>query len=511
MSFKKKPHSIDEQKFKRLTLTVLVNLIIVFFSFRSMFQTRFSPDGYGMALNFFNDSASGSLNLGRISTYLVTKIMILLNCNPTANQIQFSIIFCIIIAWASSQISILIISEQKHTRPLNNIVFSLSVLLAFINVFYTELFYFSDGMLFWSLGLFFCVLAIYCFWKARKTKQIAYPIIFLFISFGFYQAYLGFFVIFGSILILVEYLQIENAESLQKAFSKWLILLFDGGVSSFLIIVSMKAMTLLNFARTTDRSPSLDLEIVYRNIRKICLEQSRILIEGLHFWKWGILVTLLVLIFMLIILFLRYKISIKTMLLIGFLFLTDYILIFAPHVFAKNVWIQPRTICSFFGLLSYGLIVIATIETLHKKKIFFVNCLLIIVLAVNISKIDIIGKEQCISNVFDKIEAYTIVDNIEKYEEETGIKVDTIYVHYDKNITWGYNGIKYAFEDVNRRLEHVSWALGDCLEYYTTRKFSVLTTEDEKHNNIFMNKDWDSLIPEEQFVFDRNVIYIAAY
>lgn len=488
-----------------------VHSVLVLLIYHVMFLTRFSPDGYGIALNFGNDSGNGFLSLGRISSYLVTQFLQIIRFNSMEHQSITAIFFCLIIAWSVTLISTIILQQLPNDNMLLQYIVHGSVLLSFVNVFYVELFYFSDGMILWACGLLFCISALYVFWKSDGWRGIASTILLLYISFGFYQAYLGFFIIFGSIFITLQYLTINDKE-MKASLKKWISLLFCGGMASAFILLSMKVMVSIGISNQTERSPTLSWQTIIQNIKKIYFEQYRILVNGMSYIQWGIGITLAIIGIALIIALIRYNVSAKKCIVIWMLFAVDYIIIFAPHVIAQAVWLQPRTLCSYFSLFTFGFILITVVNYMYSNKIpIWIPIWLLIFILINISKIQTIGVEQYVSNTQDRIEAREIVEYIEKYEAESHISVEIIRIHYDAHVTWGYEGIHYAFEDVNRRIEHVAWALGECLQYYTGRQFHVETTSDEKHIELFQERNWQQLLPEEQFVFENEVLYIAAY
>lgn len=489
----------------------VANAAIVFVTFGCMLCDRFSPDGYGFRIHFFESDQANFLSLGRPSTFLLYLILQKIHFNPAEQQLISALLFLVIIAWTTTAIAMLIIRQFPKPNHILLIIVNLSILLSFVNVFYAELFYFSDGMLTWGGGALLVLVALQQFYKVGGYKGILITMISLYIALGFYQAYLGFFVIWGTSIILIRVLMAKKDE-LTECFVEWILLLVCGGCSSVLMLIQMKLTELIGFAPSTDRSPSLDLLTICSNLKKICVEQKRILFEGMSLLKWGIGIMLAILLISGVAALIRYRYKLKQCILIGAMALINYVIVFVPHILAQNVWLQPRTICSYFTLFTFGFVFITAIHYLQSsQRSYSIPILLILFLLVNVYKIQNIGVDQRTSNILDGLECREIVSYIEKYETANNVQVDTISVNYDANITWGYRGVAYAYEDMNRRIEHVAWALSDSLAYYTGRQFVVNTTPSEKHAELFQNDDWDMLEPEEQFVFDGNVVYIAAY
>ena len=104
-----------------------------------------------------------------------------------------------------------------------------------------------------------------------------------------------------------------------------------------------------------------------------------------------------------------------------------FLLVFAPHLVANNVWMPPRSIFSFFALFTFMAVVTGYNYVRNGKSVSLaVPVVLLVLLTANIMVIQGIALDQVNVNRLDKAEAEEIVRHIREYEAENGQTVDTI-------------------------------------------------------------------------------------
>lgn len=136
---------------------------------------------------------------------------------------------------------------------------------------------------------------------------------------------------------------------------------------------------------------------------------------------------------------------------------------------------------------------------------------MLILLVANIAVIQGIGLAQIRANQLDRAEAEEVVRCIREYEAESGQTVDTISWRRDSEWTQTRPEITYTFMDMNVRAGGRSWSLTDCISYYAGRRFQSEAMSDEIWSAYFPEKDWDSLVSEEQIWFEGHTMYLMVY
>ena len=146
-----------------------------------------------------------------------------------------------------------------------------------------------------------------------------------------------------------------------------------------------------------------------------------------------------------------------------------------------------------------------------KDVPLIVPTVLLILLIANAIVIRGIALDQIRVNQLDRAEAEEIVYCIREYEAESGQTVDTISWRRDSEWTQTRPEITYTFMDMNVRAGGRSWSLTDCISYYAGRRFQSEAIPNEIWSANFQEKDWDSLVLEEQIWFEGHTMYLMVY
>lgn len=507
----------DQLSFAR----IFVLQIVLFFAICGiMLVPRFSTDSYSVYF-YTGNGLNGFLELGRVGTFLLYKALLALGINSVTMSPVFTAVFCLTVAWSAA----VFLSRLKTYLPSLDwpalLFVELAAVLAFANIYFAELFFFSDVALVYAMSTLFMTLAMMLFFHQNRVMGLCLSLLCLCCSLSFYQASLGMFMILCSALILVKHDVLwpsAEAHGTGPLVRELLWLLAVGGGASLINVLTMKVLGLAGFY--SDRSPSLGLADIVSSIQQMLRQFG-------SYYSWGYpsyLTGILKVVFILagpVLLFLladsfdknseeRYPLSSLTITLA--VLIADFLLVFAPHFLSKSVWMPPRSICSFFALFSF-MAVITGFNYLRKKKRVPLTALtaMLLLVAVNVAVIQCIALDQIKVNQMDRQEAEEIVRRIEEYEQESGQTVDTIRWRSDGAYTWTHPGIKYTFMDMNVRAGGRRWSLIDCISYYAGRRFQSAPMPEDIWGINFREGSWDSFVPEEQILFEGSTMYLMAY
>lgn len=495
-----------------------VQSILFFAIYGIMLIFRFSTDSYSVFF-YTGRSLNGFLELGRTGTYLLFRALLALGVNSVTLSPLFTGVFILTVSWSASVLLSLLKPAFHCLNLLTLLLLESGVLLAYANIYFAELYFFSDVALMYTFAVLFLTLALILFFHRNRIAGTVLALVCLHLSLSFYQAFLGFFMIFGIMTVLIRHNISEMQWTKQKAkplISDLLRLVAAGGGSSAANVLVLGFLTTMGFV--SSRGPSLHITDVLNSIRQ----------AGQQFFSYypagypGYLAAFPKIILILsgpVLLFLledsfsrkreRYPVS---GLVITFLMLLAGVLsTFAPHFIAKSVWMPPRSICSFFAVFTVTAAVIG--HNSHSKKImpFAGTAVVLLVLMVNIVCIQGIALDQVKVNRRDKREAEEIVRLIQEYEQESGQSVDTISWRWDSRYNLTYPEIKYTFMDMNVRAGARSWSLVDCIGYYAGHKFRKENMPNKIFEAYFWGQTWDSFQPEEQIRFEGNRMYLMVY
>lgn len=495
-----------------------VQCILFFAVYGIMLVPRFSTDSYSVFF-YTGGSLNGFLEMGRTGTYLLYRILLALGVNSVTLSPLFTGVFILTVSWSSSVLLSLLKPAFHRLNLLTLLLLESGVLLAYANIYFAELYFFSDVALVYTFAVLFLTLALILFFHRNRIAGAILALVCLYLSLSFYQAFLGFFMIFGIMTILIRHDISGMQWTKQKAEplgSDLLRLIVAGGGSGAASVLTLMFLTEMGFV--SSRGPSLHMSDILSSVR----QAGR---QFLYYYPAGYpnyLTGFSQIIFILsgpVLLFLledsfsanRKRYPLSSVVITFLMLLVCLLSVFAPHFIAKSVWITPRSICSFFAVFTVIAVVIGHNFQSRKAMPFAGTAVVLLLLAVNIAVIQGIALDQMKVNRQDKREAEEIVRLIQEYEKESGQSVDTISWSWDSRYTWTYPEIKYTFMDMNVRAGARAWSLTDCISYYAGRQYKSENMPDEVLAEYFAGREWDSFQPEEQIRFEGNKMYWMVY
>lgn len=495
------------KKFNKNILYIFIgNFITSLICYGMFLQKHFSVDSYAI---IYDNAGYQYLMQGRIVSYLLNLCLNKFGINPTLDQQFFSFVLIFSISICSTVLIFILNKTLKNKISINIFIISLLVNISFLNVFLLEWFLYPEITLFLSVGLIFTILSIWAISENDRKVNLFASFIFMMISMEIYQANLGIFIIYALTICFIKNNGILNKKSICNSMK----ILIIGGLTSIINMIILKAMMLIGIAVKGDREPKLNIEIILQNLSGILKVQKEVWFNSYNF-----LPKFFILIFMIFMVGIglysirkRNCIKKKNILYFIILVLINYCIVFVPHVFTSNLWLAQRTIVSFFSFLSFlGLILLW-----YNKNNFNIQKILlgltVVFLVVNIVYIQFIGANHIASNRMDEEFSIIINNEIEKYEQESGIEVKNIAIKNDTNPTYHYPNIKYCIFDTNIRAFITDWANVNMINYYTNSNYKKIYMDEDVYNANFKNKNWDNLNIKEQFVFKGDTLFLIVY
>ena len=490
---------------KRRELLVF-SIYIFFFTlvYAIMMRARFSVDSY--ANYYVTDGGIQNLKLGRVANYVLLSILNHLNINIVKWQVVFTVLFVFALAWSAKVLYRQMASYTSNLQPKEKLFLLLAVAIAYTNVSILEWFLFPEMAIFWACTVVTVTGSIYWFFREGHWAKYLISFGLLCMALSFYQAAIGFYVVIGTSAILIK----NGMQVTKETVKDYLIYYAIAGVACIITIETLDILVNLGIVPLTERSPSFDISVVFSNILKVLKAQKTIWWDGMTFVPILIGAALLVLLTVLVIELKRAK-PIRDMLLILLLLLIAYASVFAPHFLTHTFWMAPRTIYSFFSVVTLLSVLILYSTNDFSRISAVLNSTLIILLVANVMVIQQVTSDQVATNRLDQEQAQQIMQCIEKYEHETGNEVLYISVQPDEHISYSYPGINSTYMDMNLRALSVSWSAVKCLNYYSNGDFVSVKADREEHCSHFQKSDWDQFVPDEQLQFEGSTMYWMIY
>lgn len=381
------------------------------------------------------------------------------------------------------------------------ILCSIISFLTLCNFFFIEYFLFIEKGLF-MLAILLCTCAAYftiSFFRQKKKSFLLISLFLLLWAVFIYQIILALYVILCLPFI------IKYSSSLKD------FIFYNCLVAFFYAVPLLSAFFIINFIFSSSRMGTVGN--LFANIRNVIPELIAVTVKPwCHLPANVFLLSLLAILIFSVIIALCYAKNIPlkyTLPALAYVACGTVFTGFFPFISGVSDMICPRTLYPYACI--FGIIAAHTVITYPADfKINFQPVLTIIISLIlvyeylNFSNIFI---ERYKANQCDRYLCEIIGSEIQKYENETGIEIETICFYPDKSITWYYPGCEEFY--FSQRSQTTGWSNLTSLNLYLDRDF-VKGERDPEYDNYFSQQDWNTY-SEEQIIFEGNVLHLAVY
>ena len=489
--------------FKTNIIKFLGIFLAYFFFYKLMLIKHFALDSYGYVKDPLGYNM-GNIGVGRLATFGVTYIINSLGLNYVDDQKIFAVILMMSFA-ISAHLTAKLFARLSGKRYE---YFIFPMILTFGNVLALEWFFFPEMMLAWACSILFSVLAALFVEEFYKPKYVVLSLLFIVISYCFYQGSIGFYIILSLIAVYYREKGELNARSFWSS-ALVLIIAFSGGAIN--LVITRIACRISDFAfsnRVGEYSVKglIDNAVKVINVWWEWIYGMNGLLPGKLFFVFALILNVLALVFMC----LRHKGGSGVIYYI-LLFVAANLSYLTPHFLTMELWMPQRTMVAMFALITVPVFVmLLDIDTGIFEWIGLI--LTVILIIVNVVKIDSISVNYIANNRMDEEIARMIQNRIYMYEAMTGNDIKVIYFHNDYDSKPAYDSVAYSIYDTNRKAFSVDWAASDCISYYSGRVYERRVMEQDIFDVIFgEGMNWNEFEPDEQLHFDGSVLYLAGY
>lgn len=491
--------------FRIITLAFfnLCALSTTYFTF--LIFPHYSTDTYK---NFVNPVSNVEINVqhGRYISAVIYKLFDLFNFDYSQHahlgSFLLSLVLSICIAILAQRFWAL--SESQTTIRLFTV--DIVLLSLGLNLSIMEILLFPDTVFSGTVCYLFLYLSV-LFWckPNRRWHDHLISFIFLCLNLDMYQVCIGFYVI---VCLAYTFLYGKFQDG-KKIMLHTMLNLAIGLAASIQSLLLMKLPELLGQASTTYVAP-LSLSSVLNNAKQIFASQFSLWFGFSGFLpRFAPALLFFAAILILVLQLLKRCIPLMVMLLCFLALCGSWFMAYAPYFIADTVWMPPRTLISMFALIALPGIWSSVFGSRHHAlSSAAVYSFLMVVMSIGIQRISV---NNIASNKIDQEIAGIIIHKIESYESTSGQTIDTIAVHSDPQLRYGYDSIAYTILDTNLRSYCTSWSDVSTLEYFSDRDFSRIEMSEEEYTKRFGDKNWDYFDSTEQIQFDGSTMYWAIY
>lgn len=493
---------------KREHKNIIFTVIFYLLSYSLMLYPHYSPDSFFYHENrIANSEGTGNLALGRFGNYIINKIAVFFDFDCIESQLICTIFLILCLSFATEVICRSF--NKLYKNDLQKHIGRIAVYISFCNVFLLEWFIFIEAAFQWAFSIMFMALAFMQIREEFTLKRIILSIVFQSVSVGFYQATIGYFVIFSLLWIYVY----SNGVLNKKTVFLNIKALLCGALAGISNIIFIRVMQKIGRIYETSRTEQIGFQTLIHNIKSIYNDLDYILIRNFNLFPRGILIIFVCASYILVLYCIIRKIGNKIfnrLIYLLFILICCRGIVYFPHIVSSQIWMAQRTLVSFWTIISIPIIVICSLNV--DKLSERISLLIIgIVLFFNIIYIQFISVEVIANNKIDEELSYYIYNRITEYEKETGITVDKIYVCNDENVSRSHNAIHFKAFDLNKRLHSVEWSCVQCINFYNNQSYHGYNMDSAIYEEYFAGKDWNVFNVEEQLVFIDDALYLAIY
>ena len=499
---------------KKLLLFIINTFFCFSFNFFFFYHT-FSIDSL-YTLYSPNQNVEGHLKNGRFFFALVVKISNKLHLNLVRHGNFLLAVLFLACGLLTTIITVRILAIHPNRNApikfLNIALINGSVLCIFNSVFTSELYYFKECSLMYTIAfcgsigaaLLACTIPE-CVALPKRIICLGIAAVLLAITVNTYQIHISLYMILSLTFLMIRFAK-KPFLLLKKALFPILILPALGCGSNLALLKISTATQQIDLQSSRYQGLSKSLSSILPNLSTVLKGQGELWLSAQGMLPCGFFLAVFLLLFLLAVVS-AVCISKKTfMCFVGCVFIGT-ISVFLPHIISGSTRLCQRTIFPIFALL----VLFASVISLTDYGVVKLPALIAIAILLVISlystgrySIDCI-----ISNAKDQYYSEAIEAQIEAYEQNTGIKVSYVCFYQDAYPdSWNWD--RHYTYDLCINGYYCTWNRTFLLKYYCNRDLSeILPRKEWQH--FFSTQDWKTFVPNEQLIFQDESVMICLY
>lgn len=501
-SFKKKSKEFFIRN--KYNIYILIGMIIFTLIICSNFiKTHFALDTYYVYSHDSNIQIIHFLVSNRIFSALARLIEKILDISFFTNMrlLMLSGILFLALSWFILY-KFVVVMQKKQKDIFNNVLIagiSFSIIFNFCTV---------ESLLFWESGIMclgiLCTIIAACIFNSNIKHKKILSFFILLIGSTCYQGAITIYIPLTLVLLANK-----NKENKKDIFLETIKV----GIIYFIVmIINLFAIKIFSFIFNNEFRKTALLSITYI-INTITRLGSDMVLGtfGIGPKYWYVLVIAAISLIFLVYIF-KYKASkfhiLEYIILVICCIIVPILPMLATPV--KDQYIETRMAMSFGA--SIGIIILFLVLDIeiykHNWFKYLISIIICVMLMTNSMYYIFASSENIATNYLDRNIAKSIINEIYKYQEETGIKIENIGVTFDKNPNSNYDGQRWMGV-ISTRSMVTEWAAIETIELYCGEKFNQVDVP-TKYKEEFEQKNWD-FFDKEQLIFDGNNLYICMY
>lgn len=479
---------------KNAAIMLLIDFLIVFASYALLAIKHVSADGY---YHVFANDLWAPMTAGRVVWGMLLRLLTVANINVFHEQGVCIVVFIAALSWCAWRI---LCNVKQEFSLQEGVIYSIPILLGFINVFLQEWFIFAESALFYAIGI---VTALESAIAVAKRKYIC-SFILLMISVLCYQIMLSLFVVYALFIVYNK----EQGQTI-RSYIPTVIL---GGIAGVVSILAQK-IAKMALGISVVREVDFSINSILSKIPTILEKLWSTLLDAQGILPPVITPILIVLSFLSISVFYmrnKSKHAVFGIMVLFLLILTSLGVIIIPIILSSDiVWMPPRVLVGIFALISM-MALSAVLRLTGGGRVMMIT-LTLGLLVINIFTSQAITVDMFKNNVLDQHLDHQAQAYIEQYEQESGNAIEQIAFYYDESYGWHYPEVGHVWYDTNLRTILIEGQRLNRINYHCSEYYLPAEASDAVFEQFFAGKNWDTFMPDQQFVMIDNTLHWCVY
>lgn len=409
------------------------------------------------------------------------------------------------ILYAISCTVIFSLVKEQFADKAERIFAKVCILFSVVNPCVVETFRYNA--LDWAAGILFTVLSI----RAVVQNRYVQGLVLGFLATSCYQSHCLIILVVSVGLLFIK----NDNGNIKESFRPVITAVGISGMCALLNIGIQKiAVKMLFPDLVVVKDASLDIGNLLEHLHNILLTIKKILLEFYDMLPRNCLLYFAVLLLIPASVYLFRQRNYLKIIKMAAMLLAVIIVPFGFGIVTPVLWYAQRTVLAVFWGISILLLLImkyiSGCQALRNYTFVVTGIFALIVLFYT---------ETCITDSFinqgiSRSEAIAIQNEIIRYEDTSGQKVDTIVSRIGPGVNWVNNGLllSYGWITYNQRMVVDSWAQGGYINYVNNTDYQCREMTEEEFAMYFENyRDWNSYVPSDQLHFEENVLYWVIY
>ncbi len=191
--------------------------------------------------------------------------------------------------------------------------------------------------------------------------------------------------------------------------------------------------------------------------------------------------------------------------------LVIFLLAFAPQFISKEHNIAPRTLLGVYVALAALSAVCLCLKSIKSPACILTTIVIAVALVANIYICNVGTKAELTFNNQERIYSNMVQSEIDKYEQQSGNKVNKIVRTQDADPSRNLEAFDCGPFDYRVWNIAVSWTTTYMINIYENKDYKNEEMQAADKERLFGNVNYDTFDPSKQMVFEGDTLYLLVY